>query len=145
MSRSVPTAAVLDTSALLRLVHDTGDDQQPGADAVRAAMLADRVSLFLLDHSVYEVIDVLVRRLGRPASAISTDIDNLFDLDLPIVTLDRALASEAAWQSAYHGVSAADGAVVAAARRLGVAVLTADRDLAGRLPGEDVVVLGDCA
>ena len=141
----VPAAAVLDTSVLLRLLHPHDDDQQAGADKLCDAFLSDRTSLFLLDLSVYEFTNVLVRWLGRGASAVSTDVENLFDLDLPSVTLDRGLAAEAAWVAARHGVSAYDGAFVAAARRLGVPLLTADRVLAEHLHDEHVILLGDLA
>ena len=126
----LPEAALLDTSVLLRFFHDHRDEQQRTADALAEAWLEGRTSLLILDLSVYEFVNVLVRRLGRGPEQAEQDTNRLFDLGLTMVGCDRELAVQAAGTAASTGLSGYDAAFVAAAKALGLPLVTADERLA---------------
>lgn len=134
----LPATALLDTSVLLRLFHDEHDADQAAVDALRAAWAAGETDLLMLDLSVYELVNVLVRRLGfaeQPARAV---VDAVFEMELPVVGVDAALARDAVRVAVQTGLSGYDAAFVAAARELGVPLVTADRRVAEAAP-ESVV------
>lgn len=126
MTASLPDAALLDTSVLLRFFHDHRDAAQGAADAVLQAWEHDRIQLVLLDLSVYEVVNVSVRRLGHSAARARATVDNLFRLGMPLIGVDAVLARDSANLAAGLGLSGYDAAFLAAARRAGVKLLTAD-------------------
>jgi predicted nucleic acid-binding protein len=131
---AIPEQAVCDTSVILRLVHDHRDDQQAAADALRGAVLANHTVLCLLDLSVYEFVNVMVRRFGWSADRATRNVEHLFDLEFPMVMCDRGLAVDTARIAAATGLTGYDAAFVAAARALGVPLVTADEDIAERAP-----------
>lgn len=130
----VPATALLDTSVLLRLFHDEADRDQPAVDALRAAWAAGEIDLLVLDLSVYELVSVLVRRLGFEAQPAQAVVDALFEMELPLVGVDRGLARETVRVAADTGLSGYDAAFVAAARDVGVPLLTADRRIVEKAP-----------
>lgn len=123
---SLPHAAVLDTSVLLRFFHDHQDAEQDAADAVLQAWQADRVQLALLDLSVYELVNLSVRRLRHPPPRVRATVENLFRLGMPLIGVDATLAGDAADLAASLDLSGYDAAFLAAARRTGLPLLTAD-------------------
>ena len=132
---AVPAAAVLDTSVLLRLLHDHGDTEQAVVDRLAQDWLAERFSGVLLDLTVYECLNVAVRRLGFSAERASAVAEDIYALGAPIVAVDRELAVTTARLAADLGLSGYDAAFVAAARGLGLPLLTADRRLHDRAGG----------
>ncbi|MFI5046407.1 MAG: type II toxin-antitoxin system VapC family toxin [Acidimicrobiia bacterium] len=129
--RQLPPAALLDTSVLLRFFRDHGDTEQAAADAILAAWRADSMQLVLLDLSVYELVNIAVRRLGLDSSHATGIVTDLFRFRMPIVSVDAALGRATAEIAAESGLSGYDAAFLAAARRSGVALVTGDRRLAG--------------
>lgn len=129
-----PEAAVLDTSALLRLFHDHGDEEQAGIDTLRDAWLAGSMQLVILDLCVYEFTNVLVRGLGKNADQAARDVSALFDLQLPLVSCDRDLATAAARIAARSRLSGYDAAFVAAAQALAVPLVTTDTAIVDAAP-----------
>lgn len=109
---------VLDASALLASLFD-----EPGASVTDAAL--GQAAMSALNYS--EVIAKQVRMGENVAAAVRT----LDDLSLPIIAWDADLAREASdlcslgWT---HGLSLADRACLATARKLKRTVLTADRN-----------------
>lgn len=131
---ALPEAVLLDTSVLLRLFHDHEDPPQESADLLGEAFLRGEIQLILLDLSVYEFVNILVRRPGKGAAEAERLVGALFGLGMPLVGVDRSLASAAGRISASTGLSGYDGAFVAAGSLLGVPLVTADRrivELAG--------------
>jgi len=137
-------AAVVDTSVLVRFFEDHGDDQQAAAELLRQTWLADRLHLILLDLSVYEFVNVLTRRLKHDESHALEAVAQLFRLRMPMVNVDARLAAEAASLAVSRQLSGYDAAFLAAARSLGVSLVTADRRLYER-GGADVVLLDGIA
>ena len=119
-------ALLLDTSVLLRFFVDHDDDLQPKAASLAGAWLDDRIQLVLLDLSVYELVNVSARRLGHGADRIRADVGDLFRLRLPMQTVDGRLAADAGAVAVASGLSAYDAAFLAAARRLGIGLVTGD-------------------
>jgi predicted nucleic acid-binding protein len=126
---SLPEAVVLDTSVLLRVIHDHGDDLQPAADRVWDAVESDQVSALLLDLSVYEIVNVLTRRLGWPAPRVGDTVEDLLGAGLPLIRVDGALAAEAAAIATDTALSGDDASFLAAARQWGAVLVTGDRAL----------------
>ena len=131
----LPSAAVLDTSVLLRLFHDHADAEQAVVDQLAEDWLAERFSGVLLDLTVYECLNVVVRRLGFSADRARAVAEAIYDLGAPIVAVDRDLAAATARLAVDLGLSGYDAAFVAAARGLGLPLLTADRRLHDRAGG----------
>ena len=139
---AIPSAALLDTSVLLRFVHDHGDHEQVAADRLLRASLEDTVQLVLLDLSVYELVNVAVRRLGLGSPHVEDIVTEVFRFRMPMVTVDAQLGRAAAAAAVESGLSGYDAAFLAAARRSGVPLVTADR----RLAAEDgALALADLA
>lgn len=138
---TLPEAGVIDTSVLLRFFHDHKDPPQKGADTLRHASVARRINLLLLDLSVYEFVNVLVRKLGHSAGSATQNVESLFDLEYPIIGVDRQLARDAASIAASSGISGYDASFVAAARSVAIPLITADEKLSKRLMSPDIVTL----
>lgn len=141
----LPPAALLDTSVLLRLFYDQGGPEQAAADAIREAFEGGRTELVLLDLSVYEFVNALVRGLGKSAEDAAAYVDALFDLDAPVVAVHRDVAVRAAGLAAGTGLSGYDAAFAAAAESLAVPLITADREIARKARAHDVLSLADLA
>jgi predicted nucleic acid-binding protein len=126
----LPPAALLDTSLLLRFFVAHDDELQPAIPRIERAWRDDRMQLVLLDLSVYELVNVAVRRLGFDATRARRAVSEVYGLGAPVVAVDQQLAADAAEIAATSGLSGYDAAFVGAARRVGIALLTADRRLA---------------
>jgi len=137
-------AFLVDTSVLLRFFVGHDDPLQSAADELVDSWLADRLQLVLLDLSVYELVNVSARRLHHDEARIRDDVRQLYRLRLPMVTLDEGLAADAGALAATTGLSGYDAAFVAAARKVGTPLVTADDRLA-MLGGESTVHLGALA
>jgi predicted nucleic acid-binding protein len=140
----IPDAALLDTSVLVRFFHDHDDQLQEHAENLRAAWLDDQAQLILLDLSVYELVNVCIRPLGYAGDRARAVVNALFRFRMPMLGVERGLAANAAELAADLGLSGYDASFVAAARRLGVPLITADRRLAGSA-GPDVLELVELA
>jgi ribonuclease VapC len=108
---------VLDASALLALLQ-----AEPGAERVAAALPRAALSSVNLSEVVAKLADG-----GLPIEAIRA---SLGALDLDVRSFDEDSAYEAGGlrpATRAHGLSLADRACLALARRLGATALTADR------------------
>jgi len=140
---ALPETVVLDTSVLVRFFVPYADEDQPRAEALRDGWLDDRVQLVQLDLSVYEFVNAVTRSLGHGSEQAAREVGALYRLQMPIVPVDNALAVEAARLAADLGLSGYDAAFVAAARRLGVPLVTCDRRLAAS--ADEALLLTDLA
>jgi predicted nucleic acid-binding protein len=131
-SQRVPEALLVDTSVLIRFFRDHADEPQRAADGLLQAFLAQELSLFLLDLSIYELINILVRRLTRSGKEVAADVDAVFDLGAPVFAIDRESARRTASIAARTGLSGYDAAFVAASSLLGVPLVTADVEIVRR-------------
>jgi predicted nucleic acid-binding protein len=139
---------ILDASVASKwfLVDEELIDQ---ADALREALLGDRITLGAPPSIWTEVSNGLVRaaRRGRieapDAEALADQVRGLADLIEDVVVDAREIVRTAL----AVGIGAYDAEYLAAARQTGSAVLTADQGMLehGRAHGYDVVWLGDVA
>jgi predicted nucleic acid-binding protein len=141
---AIPTEALLDTSVLLRCLLPHDDDLQPAADEVWNSFERSDLQLVLLDLSIYETINVLVRRWGWPGDAVADAMRELLGAGIPIARVDVELAGSAAMIAAEHGLSGYDASFLAAARSYGLPLLTADDSLR-RAGGDLAISLADLA
>jgi ribonuclease VapC len=118
MVAGTPGGAVLDTSALLALIHG-----EPGAGVVRAGIPRSVISSVNWSEVVQKAV-----RAGLP---VDEKREELLSVGLRILSFDRedAEATAELWPQARN-VSFADRACLALGRRLRVPVLTGDRDWA---------------
>jgi len=136
-----PEVALCDTSVIVRFFHSYSDDEQHAADALYRRWWARRADLLMLDLSVYEFINVLVRGLGWDGDRAARSVGELFDLELGLVSGSRDLAIACARTAAETGLSGYDAAFVAAARDLNVPLVTTDGRIIDRAPDTAVSLL----
>ena len=116
-----------DTSVLLRLFVAHDDELQAAVPEIERAWRSDRLQLVLLDLSVYELVNVAVRRLGFDAPRARQAVGEVYGLGAPVVAVDHQLAMDGRRSRWSPGSVVTTAVFVAAARRVGVALLTADR------------------
>lgn len=123
------TSVLIDTSVLIKWFHAAGEGELGAARALRDAHVTGRLDAHILDLGLYEVGNVLVRSVGWPADEVADQLDDL------LVIIGTPLLSSPAWLRAAAELAAAhrltfyDSAWVAAARGLGVSLVSADRQL----------------
>ncbi len=136
---------MVDTSVLLRFFHDHRDTEQPAADRIERAFREGQIGLVLLDLSIYEFTNVLVKKLRLSPEEARIYVGKLYDLEAPIHAVSRDLAERAAEIAVRTGLSGYDAAFVAASVILVLPLLTADRALKLRASEFEVVHLADLA
>ena len=120
---------LVDTSVLIKWFHATGEAELEAARSLRSAQIAGTIDARILDLGVYEVGNVLVRSLGWPAADVAEQLDDLLALcGVPLV-LSAEWLHDAATLAAEHRLTFYDAAWAAAARGLGVPLVSADRQL----------------
>jgi predicted nucleic acid-binding protein len=125
------TSVLVDTSVLLKWFHSTGETELAAARALRGAHIADRLDVHILDLALYEVGNVLVRSLRWPAGEVANQLDDLVTIvGTPLVSSAEWLR-DAAGLATEHQLTFYDAAWAAAARGLGVVLVSADRQLLG--------------
>jgi predicted nucleic acid-binding protein len=123
------TTVLVDTSVVIKWFHATGESELAAARALRDAHVANRLDAHILDLALYEVGNVLVRSLGWRADDVADQLDDLLAiLGSPLVCGSEWLRA-AAQVAAAHRLTFYDAAWVAAARGLGVVLVSADRQL----------------
>lgn len=124
-------AAVLDSSALLALLH-----AEPGAERVAPYVAEARISVVNLAETL-----IVLQRHGVPHAEAERALDALA---LDVVPAEAAIAHEAARIAATargHGLSLGDVFCLATARALDLPAVTADRAWAKLKVGVKVVVV----
>lgn len=119
----------MDTSVLIKWFHSTGEPDLEAARALRDAHVANQVDAHILDLALYELGNVLVRSLRWPAGDVADQLDDLLAIfGTPLLSSPEWLR-DAAGLATVHRLSFYDAAWAAAARGLGVALVSADRQL----------------
>lgn len=122
------TSVLVDTSVLVKWFHAAGEAELAAARALRDAHVADRLDVHVLDLALYEVGNVLVS-LRWPAEQIADQLDDLVTIvGTPLVS-SAEWFRDAAQLATEHRLTFYDAAWAAAARKLGVALVSADRQL----------------
>lgn len=125
------TRLLLDTSVVLKWFHDEGESEVPEARRLRGAHVAGELSVHLLDLAIYELGNVLVRSLSWTAPDTAEQLDDVLAIcGVPLV-MDPAWLPDAATLAVKHALAFSDAAWAAAARGLGVPLVSADRQPVG--------------
>ncbi len=123
------TSLLIDTSVLIKWFHRAGETELNEARALRAAHLSGELDAHIVDLAVYEVGNVLVRSLNWPADDVADQLDDLLAIcGTPLVPIPPWLRNASALAT-EHNLSFYDAAWAAAARGLGVPLVSADAKL----------------
>jgi len=119
---------VADANVVLTWFHAEGGERVDAARAVLDAYVDQRIELVILDLTLYEVGNVLLRSLSVGADATTTVLEALTDIREP-TALTTAERRDAAGLAATHGLTFYDTAYAAAARSRGGRLVTFDQEL----------------
>ena len=122
------TDVVCDASIVLKWFHDEGEKEVDDARVLLAAHQAGLLTAWILDLTLYEVGNVLLRALGWPAADVAAQLHDLGAI-CPSLTLGTAELRLAAHLAEEHALTFYDAAYAAAARSRGAALATADTAL----------------
>jgi predicted nucleic acid-binding protein len=137
-----PVACVLDASVGIKLVLNEALSTE--AHALAAHLAQDPAAQFHVpDFFDMECANVLwkhVQRSGYPLSEAQRSLATLLSLAFQRMPV-TALAGDALTIAASFGISAYDACYIAASRRLGLPLVTADPRLVARMANSSYVVL----
>jgi predicted nucleic acid-binding protein len=120
---------LVDASVWLKLEQP----QERYHEAARSIILNREHPIAALDLTLYEVVNVAVRKMCQPERA--RYLSRLISLRCgdDLLRIDEELAADAAGLAAEHGLTAYDAAYVAASRRRGWQLVSTDiRDLVSK-------------
>ena len=120
---------LVDTSVVIKWFHEEGESDVEPARRLLTAHRTGGARLFLLDLVVYELGNVLVRALRRPAPAVAQQLDLLHRLCGPLVHPAPSWHVRAARLAEQHRLTFYDASWAAAAEALDCELVTADRQL----------------
>jgi predicted nucleic acid-binding protein len=124
-----------DTSVVVKWFHEEGEQEVGAARRLLAAHRAGAVDARLLELTLYEIGNVLLRSLRWPAASVADQLDDLALICTVVAPTgsELRLAAEIADERALTFYDALSAAV---ARARGYALATADRALLDASAGE---------
>jgi predicted nucleic acid-binding protein len=124
-----PIVVVSDASVALKWFHEAGEEQVDEARALVSAYIDERIELYTLDLTAYEVGNALLR--GRAAASAAQVAEVLTSLAqvCPRLSLAEHGLESAAKLADEHRLTFYDAAYAAAARDRGGILATMDREL----------------
>ena len=117
-----------DSSVVLKWFLTEREDELDAAEALGRANTAQAVQVLILDLTLYEVGNILLRKRWQ-ASHVADQIEDLLTICGPPVVLEPEWRRDAAALSQEHKLTYYDACYAAAARGLRVALVSADRQL----------------
>jgi predicted nucleic acid-binding protein len=120
---------------VLKWFHSEGESEVAPARTILAAHRDGELSAWILDLTLYEVGNVLLRPLGWSAGDVGGLLQDLRELCAPLAATQDELAL-AAELGERHGLTFYDGAYAAVARCREATLVTADRQLVAAGLGE---------
>jgi predicted nucleic acid-binding protein len=120
---------LVDTSVVLKWVHEEGEADVPAARRLLAAHRDGSERLLLLDLVAYEFGNVLLRALRQPSAVVADQLELLRRLCGPFVHPAPSWLAEAAALGEQHHLTFYDASWAAAARALECPLVSADRAL----------------
>jgi len=124
---TLPTV-VSDASVALKWFHEAGEEEVEASRALLEAYADRGLDLLLLDLTVYEIGNVLVRALGRSPEQAVAVLDALCDI-CPRVAPAPAELLLAAQLAVAHRLTLYDATYAALAQARGATLATLDRAL----------------
>lgn len=123
------THLLLDTSVVMKWFHSEGEGEVEQSRALRAAHAHGDVEAHVLDLALYELGNVLTRALRWGPVDVADQLDDLqLILGSPLAMTPSGLR-QAAGLAATHGLTFYDASWAAAAQDLGIALVSADKQL----------------
>ena len=124
-----PTVVVSDASVVVKWFHETGEEDVGPSRALLDAYADERIALLILDLTIYEVGNALMRgSAAATPEGVATVLDALSEL-CPRVALEPAERHLAAGLVTEQGLTYYDAAYAAVARARGALLATFDRAL----------------
>ena len=120
---------LVDTSVVIKWVHEEGEAEVVQARRLLAAHRAGEARVLLLDLVAYEFGNVLLRALRQPPSVVIDQLDLLRRLCGPFVHPAPSWLAEAALLGEQHALTFYDASWAAAARALDCPLVSADSKL----------------
>lgn len=124
-----PTVVVSDASVAVKWFHEAGEEDVGPARALLDAYADERITLLVLDLTMYEVGNALLHGSATATpDGVATVLEALSEL-CPRVSLESAERLLAAGFETEHGLTFYDAAYAAVARARGGLLATFDRAL----------------
>jgi len=123
------TRLLIDTSVLVKWFHSEGESELVASRALRSAHVAGELNAHVLDLALYELGNVLVRALRWSAQDTADQLDDLVAICGVPLAITSSWLRHAAALAVEHNLTFYDAAWAAAARDLGVGLVSADRQL----------------
>ena len=123
------TTLLVDSSVIIKWFHHKGETEVNEARAIRDAHQRGDVDTRIIDLALYEIGNMLLDRLRWAAADIADQLDDLITIcGVPFVTTPEWLR-DAATLGTAHSLTFYDAAWAAAARGLGITLVSADAAL----------------
>lgn len=122
------TDVVCDTSVVLKWFHHEGEQEVAEARTLLAAHQSGLLTAWILDLTLYELGNVLLRSLGWLAADVAAQLDDLSAI-CSALTPSATELRLTVHLAAEHTLTFYDAAYAAAARSRGAELATADRVL----------------
>jgi predicted nucleic acid-binding protein len=123
------TNLLVDTSVLVKWFHADGESDPASARAIRDANTRGQVRARIVDLALYEMGNVLLRALGWTATEVADQLDDLVVICGTPLAMSSEWLRRAAALGVEHHLTFYDAAWVAAAKALGVPLVSADSQL----------------
>jgi predicted nucleic acid-binding protein len=117
---------ICDASVVLKWFHAEGEEEVGDSRTLLDLQTSGAIALSVLDLTVYEVGNALVRGMGAPAAAAQTALESLA-LICPRVAPTTAELVDAMVLAERHGLTVYDAAYAAVAQNRGARLVTLDR------------------
>ena len=139
----IPTAAVLDTSVIVKWFRQGEVLAQP-ALALRMGHLEGHLSIAVPTLAIYELSNVLCYKHDLKTEQVQEAAQSLLDMGLDWIVPSSGLVRRAIALAREYAITVYDATFVAGADTLGISLITADERLARRLASLSYVqYLGD--
>lgn len=129
------TDVVCDASIVLKWFHEEGEREVDEARALLEAHRSGKLTAWILDLTLYEIGNILLRSLGWMASEVGDQLDDLRRICAPLAPDPRDLRVAAELAEA-HSLTFYDAVYAAVARSRQARLVTADLDLIATGLGE---------
>lgn len=122
------TTVLVDSSVALKWLHEAGEAEVAPSRALLEAHRRGELTAVLLDLAIYELGNILLRRL-RWAAAVADQLTDLLTICGPLLPWQEEWLAPAAGHAERHGLSFYDACWATAAESFGVGLVSADRQL----------------
>ncbi|HYI57300.1 MAG TPA: type II toxin-antitoxin system VapC family toxin [Microlunatus sp.] len=123
------THLLIDTSVLIKWFHGEGESELAESRILRRAHVSGDLDAHVLDLAVYEVGNDLLRALRWGPTEVADQLDDLHTVLGPPLVMTADWLRRAAALAHHHRLSFYDASWAAAADKLNMPLVSADRQL----------------